>query len=99
MPIEQVNSLKYYLIAFDAKGKEHENDPNGLNGLMSPVVLKELADNPITDVFLISHGWMGDVPAAKKQYHNWIGAMAKNQADIDKIKGSVPKVMMNYNGE
>jgi hypothetical protein len=53
---------------------------------MSPVVLKELADNPITDVFLMSHGWMGDVPAAKRQYNNWIGAMAKNQADIDKIK-------------
>ncbi len=90
MPIKQVNSLKYYLIAFDAKGKERENDPNGLNGLMSPVVLKELAANPITDVFLMSHGWKYDVPATEMSYNNWIGAMAKNQADIDKIKQVQP---------
>jgi len=86
MPIEIVNSLEYYLIAFDADGKERNDDPDGLKGLMSPVVLKELSDNPITDVFLMSHGWMGDVPAAKRQYHNWISAMAANPVDIDKIR-------------
>ncbi len=86
MPIEKVNSLEYYLIAYDAKGKEREEREGDPNSLMSTVVLKELADNPITDVFLMSHGWMGDVPAAKRQYNKWIGAMAANQADIDKIK-------------
>jgi hypothetical protein len=90
MPIEKANSLEYYLIAFDAKGKEHKDDPDGLNGLMSKLVLKDLSDNPITDVFLMSHGWMGDVPAAKKQYNKWISAMAANQADINQIKQARP---------
>ena len=39
-------------------------------------ILGELASEPYTDVFLISHGWMGDVPAAVGQYDRWIGAMA-----------------------
>jgi len=83
MSIETVNSLTYHLISFDAKGKEREDDPEGL---MSAVVVKELVDKPITDVFLMSHGWMGDVPAAKAQYQKWIGAMAANQADLAQLE-------------
>ena len=83
MPIKQVNSLQYYLISFDSKGKERKDDPDGL---ISSVILGDLADNLITDVFLMSHGWMGDVPGAIEQYDKWIGAMAANQADIDHMK-------------
>ena len=36
-----------------------------------------LQDDPaVTDVFLFSHGWLSDVPAARAQYGLWIGAMA-----------------------
>ena len=31
---------------------------------------------PLTDVFLLSHGWKGDVPAARRQYGAWVAAMA-----------------------
>ncbi|MFK0729806.1 MAG: hypothetical protein ACFKPT_21405 [Gloeotrichia echinulata GP01] len=84
MPIEQVSgtSLEYYLIAFDEKGNERlEEDKT----LLSETVLKVLSTEKITDVFLMSHGWLGDIPGAKDQYQKWIAAMAK-QAEIQKIQ-------------
>ena len=80
MPIEAVpgSSLTYYLVAFDALG--NERDEGGAP--ISRKILEALAGEPITDVFLISHGWQGDVPAARRQYGRWLGAMAFNQADV-----------------
>jgi hypothetical protein len=85
MPIEKVpnTSLNYYLIAFDKDGNERD-EADGKK--LSEQILSALANEPITDVFLMSHGWMGDVPAARQQYNDWIGAMAKQTADIEKIK-------------
>ncbi|MBD2578388.1 hypothetical protein [Oscillatoria sp. FACHB-1406] len=84
MPIETVpgTSLKYYLIAFDKHGNER-NEQDGKK--LSEKILAVLAEEPISDVFVISHGWLGDVPAAKNQYNAWIGAMAKQTADLEKI--------------
>ncbi|MGL5195405.1 MAG: hypothetical protein ACRC8Y_17625, partial [Chroococcales cyanobacterium] len=89
MPIETVpgTALNYYLIAFDAKGKEREEQ----GGLISQKALELLKNEPITDVFIMSHGWMGDMPAARYQYNNWIGAMAKQSADLEKIKQIQPE--------
>ncbi|MEH2069142.1 MAG: hypothetical protein V7K47_13440 [Nostoc sp.] len=80
-------SLTYYLIAFDANGKEREKHGQ----LISQNVVDILSNSrqsqqPITDVFLMSHGWQGDIPAATSQYDKWIAAMAKNQADIQKMQ-------------
>ena len=85
MPIETLpgTALNYYLVAFDAGGKEREDDPDGL---MSKKILDALVREPITDIFLMSHGWQGDVPAAQRQYHKWIAAMAANEADLEQIK-------------
>ena len=85
MSIETVpgTNLTYYLITFDQNGNERTDDPDGL---MSQRVVSILTNEPITDVFIISHGWLGDIPAAKSQYNHWIGAMAGQIADIDKIK-------------
>jgi hypothetical protein len=76
MPIQQVpgTDLKYYLISYDKKGRERADDPSGR---MSDVASKVLRDDPITDVFITSHGWKGDVPEAIDQYDRWIGAMAQ----------------------
>ncbi|MEH2053322.1 hypothetical protein [Nostoc sp.] len=88
MPIQTVTidtitvSLDYYLIAFDADGNERPE----ADGFISQKLVDILSTQAITDVFFISHGWLGDVPAAKKQYHNWIKAMAESQADIQKIQ-------------
>jgi hypothetical protein len=89
MPIEAVPNtpLQYYLINFDASGEERE-EPDGSK--MSDTIVKVLAQEPVTDVFIISHGWMGDIPAARRQYGKWIQAMAANTADIEQLKQKRP---------
>ena len=85
MPIETVpgTAIAYDLIAYDAQGREQQDDPGGL---MSGRALDCLKDSSVTDVFLLSHGWRGDVPAARAQYNRWIGAMAGCSADIGRMK-------------
>ncbi|HLO50202.1 MAG TPA: hypothetical protein VK211_17440 [Kamptonema sp.] len=85
MPIEKVpnTSLNYYLIAFDKDGNERDEADRKK---LSEQIFSALANESITDVFLMSHGWMGDIPAARNQYNDWIGAMAKQTADLEKIK-------------
>lgn len=75
--------MSYYLIACDQDGNER-NEPDGKK--LSEQIFTALANEAITDVFIMSHGWMGDVPAARSQYNDWIGAMAKQTADIEKLK-------------
>src|SRR3954452_21098998 len=85
MSIEHIpgTSLKYHLIAFDAEGRER----TGVDGeLASRKALDELANAPVTDVFLFSHGWQGDIPAARLQYNAWIGAMAGCTTDIERMQ-------------
>ena len=85
MPIETVPgaAIVYHLIAYDAQGRERRDDPGGL---MSGRAFDSLKDPSVTDVFLLSHGWRGDVPAARAQYNRWIGAMAGCSADIGDMK-------------
>jgi hypothetical protein len=61
MPIEKVpnTSLNYYLIAFDKDGNERD-EADGKK--LSEQIFSALANEPIIDVFLMSHGWMSDVP-------------------------------------
>jgi len=89
MTIERVpgTDLMYYLIAFDANGHERSDDPDGL---MNQRVLDVLSNEPITDVFLFSHGWQGDVPSARDQYRRWIAAMAQCTADIERVQQGRP---------
>ncbi|MGH8658854.1 MAG: hypothetical protein ACREV4_10400 [Gammaproteobacteria bacterium] len=85
MSIESVpgTDLAYYLIAFDEQGRERTDDPGGL---MSRRLTQVLATDPVTDVFLISHGWKGDLPAAKDQYTRWIACMAQCGDDIAQFR-------------
>jgi hypothetical protein len=88
MPIQTVTldtttvSLDYYLIAFDADGNERSET----DGFMSQKLVDILSTQSITDVFFMSHGWLGDIPGAKRQYQSWIKAMLQSQADIQKIQ-------------
>jgi hypothetical protein len=84
MGLESVpgTNLTYHLIAFDAAGRERLE--NGAPA--SQAAIAALADEPITDVFLMSHGWQGDVPAARAQYQRWIGAMAACDQDVARAK-------------
>jgi hypothetical protein len=85
MPVEKISGteLSYHLIAYDSAGRERTDDPDGR---MSQVILDVLAARPITDVFVMSHGWKGDIPAAREQYVKWIRAMAECCDDIAHLK-------------
>jgi hypothetical protein len=82
MPIEEVQEtgLRYHLIAFDDQGRERGDDPAGR---MSEITAAALRDQPVTDVFIFSHGWMADLPAARRQYAKWVKAMGDSRGDID----------------
>src|SRR4051812_47375021 len=89
MPIENVpgTGFTYYLMAFDAEGRERRDDPDGL---MSRRALDALMEPEVTDIFLLAHGWRGDVPAARAQYNRWIGAMDRCADDIKRMKEKHP---------
>jgi hypothetical protein len=89
MPVEQIpnTDLRYYLIAYDADGRERGDDPDGV---MSQRVSADLAREGFPDVFLFSHGWKGDVPSARKDYVNWISAAVQCTADLDQLRRRRP---------
>ena len=54
------HEITYHLIAYDKDGQERpEHD-----GLYSHVLLGKAANTNPSDIFLFSHGWNGDIPAA-----------------------------------
>jgi hypothetical protein len=91
MPIRTIpNSnppLQYYLIAYDEQGRERREADNSL---LSERVLQIVRDQPITDVFMMSHGWRGDVPAAVSQYDAWTQSLMNNTADVQAIQQRRP---------
>src|SRR5271165_6098354 len=94
MPIRQVPNhadLSYFLLSYTAEGVEQNQDPDAPTGLLSEQILERLACTAVTDVFLISHGWKGDVPAAIRQYDRWIGAMAGCVNDRTKVRQERPE--------
>jgi hypothetical protein len=92
MPLQTIpdSSIQYALICFGADGHERTDDPDGLNGRMSARVLELAAAAPPTNVFLFSHGWMGDVPAAIRQYDLWIGALMRSTGDVQRAAEIFP---------
>jgi DNA/RNA endonuclease G (NUC1) len=86
-PTEQVpgTDIRYYLLAYDGDGRERRRT-SAPAGLVSRFVVDAVRQQPVTDVFLFSHGWMGDVPSAREQYGGWIGAMAAHQDDRERIR-------------
>ena len=69
MPLEQVpgTDLTYYLVAFDDAGDECPEDPVSPGGVLSHRLLDDLRGEAITDVFILGHGWKGDIPAARER--------------------------------
>lgn len=85
MPIRtiQPSGVNYHLICYDADARERDGDPDGV---MSQRVLEAVQREPITDVFLISHGWLGDIKDAIRQYDLWIGAMVAHTKDLERMR-------------
>lgn len=69
------HELPYFLLCVDKSGAERREEDGTL--LSERIVTAARASDPrVTDVFVMSHGWKGDVPAAIDQYDRWIDAMA-----------------------
>ena len=68
--------VHYYLALFDEHGNERAAD----DGTLLSDELTQRAADGVTDIFVLSHGWKGDIPAAISQCDRWIGAMARQRA-------------------
>ena len=79
----QGTDLSYYLVAFDAERGERTDHPAGK---ISDHVTTALAAEPITDVFLFSHGWRSDLSAAREQYQGWLTTMSACEADRRRVR-------------
>src|SRR5262245_17085208 len=80
------SSTRYGLVVFDGNGSERSDDPDGISGYFSARILADLSsEGATTDVFLLAHGWMGDIPAAIEQYDHWIGAMESRAPDKERM--------------
>ncbi len=60
--------------------------------MASRTAIERMADtkNAVTDVFLIVHGWQGDVNAAIEQYDRWVRAMVAMAIDRERAENRRP---------
>lgn len=100
MPIQTIagTSASYALLALDAAGNERNDDPDGVGGHLSERLLPQWRDSAPTDVFLWSHGWQGDLPAARNQYDRWIGAFARSVGDEQEMRARHPDFAVAHIG-
>jgi hypothetical protein len=82
-PTESVprTGLGYYLLAFGSDNRDRTPEATRR-------AAESMAREPVTEVWLFSHGWRGDVPAAREQYAGWIGAMAAQRPDVASFRPS-----------
>lgn len=92
MPLQDIpgTAERYALVCFDKNGVERSDDPDGSGGKLSARVIEDLKTGKFTNVFIFSHGWKGDIPAAVKQYDRWIKAMIDRVSDQQKMEAAVP---------
>ncbi len=82
-------TLSYHLINHDSEGRE-VREPDGT--YLSHALVNTIAESwtraseRITDVFVMSHGWKGDVNAAIEQYDQWSAAMAACEGDRARVR-------------
>jgi hypothetical protein len=77
----------YGLIAYGADGVERKEAAS----LFSRTLIGDIAAQSITDVFLFTHGWKGDIPSAIDQYDSWMGAL---MASADAVRA--PAVFADF---
>lgn len=88
MPRHQLSDgREYFLISYNEYSGERGDDSDGL---MSDAIAAALATGEYTDVLISSHGWKGDIPAAKDQFDRWFGALLGRTDDSDAAMGRRP---------
>ncbi len=76
MPIRTTQGTTYYLAAYDDKGEERRETDGTL---LSETIARAIGDEPVTDVFIVSHGWRNDVGAAVQLYDAWLANLTSVQ--------------------
>ena len=79
--------FEYHLVLFDEDGHERKEQDGALYSKDAPGAGRPTG---VTDVFLVSHGWKGDIPAAIRQYDRWVGAMVRQERDLQRMRELVP---------
>jgi hypothetical protein len=75
--------LGYDLVLLDKDGQELEA-PGG--GSDSDAAAEALETEPITDVFVFSHGWLTDLEDALRSYETWLRAAAVGAPARDRLE-------------
>jgi hypothetical protein len=90
MPLRHIPNadppLTYQLIVFDDQGNERR-EPDG--SLMSERSLAAIREG-VSDIFVMSHGWLGDMDAALSQYDAWSKNLLSCKTEIEGIKRRRP---------
>lgn len=80
--------IEYHFICFDEDGKERkQREGRGTEAVLE--ALKDQAD-PVTDVYLVCHGWKGDRAAGIEQSENWLWIAAASTKDRETVRELVP---------
>ncbi|MFI7530357.1 hypothetical protein [Nocardia salmonicida] len=87
MPTRRSADLDYHLVLLDRDGAERSE----ADGTKLSHALSDLAAEGVTDIFLASHGWQGDIPAAIAQYDAWTAVMTTQEVDRDAARAAVPE--------
>lgn len=89
MPIRTVPNTDqtYYLLIHDEQGRERA-EPD--HTMLSQTLLDTVKNEPVTDLFIMSHGWRGDIPAAVDQYDRWIANLMSQQSDVTRFRDAHP---------
>jgi len=97
MPFRTIpeSNTRYGLLSFDRNGQERGDDPDGV---MSERLLEIAATGNATNIFLFCHGWMGDVPAAIRQYDRWIKEFDTLSEDRERAAAAFPGFSPLYIG-
>ncbi|MHA6846933.1 hypothetical protein [Ralstonia syzygii] len=100
MPLRKIPGAvaSYFLVAVNEDGTEMPKDPDSPQGWMSDWVIQSLLQDGITDVFLWSHGWKGDVREAVDQYDRWIGSFAARGGDLAQMLQKQPNFKVAHVG-
>jgi hypothetical protein len=83
MPVETVPTnppTNYFLVAYgDDLTERTENEGKLTDSILERLRTDAQGDRAIRHVFILSHGWRADVPAARRHYEGWIRLMVDNR--------------------
>jgi hypothetical protein len=90
MPYQQIpgTSEQYALLCYDKRGRERSDDPDGVGGSLFKAIISQVEKLQPSHVFLFSHGWKGDIDAARDQYDRWVKALLDLKADQSAVPGT-----------